>query len=233
MHIYPEIQKNPLLHLCITEPLRLGGARILKETPHGILAYDRRGDLYLLAADNYAEAEVLLSNVDMESVRFILLSSDAFEPLIARCRLHYMRCHQAALLRAAPPAPDPRLTIAAPDEAAFARILELYRMDTPEELRRQADAGELFFARDARGADVGFVGLHPEGCFGMLEVLPEQRGRGYGAALEGHILRFCIETGRIPYCQVDVNNSISLNLQRKLGLEISPETMLMAWNFKG
>lgn len=231
MYVYPEIERNPLLHLNVTEPLRLGGAQILKETPHGILAYDRPGDLHLLAADSYAAAEALLA--DVEGVRFIMLSSDAFEPLVARYGLRRMRCRQAALLKGAPPAPDPRLAIAVPDAAAFARILETYHMDTPEELRRRADAGELFFARDARGADVGFVGLHPEGCFGMLEVFPDQRGRGYGAALEGHILRFCVDTGRVPYCQVEVDNQISLNLQRKLGLEISPETMLMAWDFKG
>ena len=73
------------------------------------------------------------------------------------------------------------------------------------------------------------MGLHPEGCFGMLEVFPEQRGRGYGAAMERHILRFCMEHHRLPYCQVEGENVISMKLQRKLGLEISPETLLMAW----
>ena len=106
-------------------------------------------------------------------------------------------------------------------------------MDTPEELRRRRDVGELFFARDAQGQDVGFVGLHPEGCFGLLEVFPEQRGQGYGAALEAHILRFCLENGRVPYCQVEVDNIVSLNLQKKLGLDVSPETSLFAWNCKG
>ena len=87
--------------------------------------------------------------------------------------------------------------------------------------------------RDAQGQDVGFVGLHPEGCFGLLEVFPEQRGQGYGAALEAHILRFCLENGRVPYCQVEVDNIVSLNLQKKLGLDVSPETSLFAWNCKG
>ena len=30
LHIYPEIERNPLLHLGITEPLRLGIADIMK-----------------------------------------------------------------------------------------------------------------------------------------------------------------------------------------------------------
>ncbi len=121
------------------------------------------------------------------------------------------------------------LHIAVPDDRQFERILSVYHMDTPEEMRIRRRKGEIFFAVDESGEDAGFVGLHPEGCFGLLEVFPEQRGKGYGAALEKHIIRFCRERGNIPYCQVNIENSISLNLQRKLGMEITEETMYMAW----
>lgn len=232
MYAYPEIARDPLLHLCLTEPLRRGTAVVLRQSARGMLALDRPSGMHILTADGLDSAAALLDGVD--DVRFIMLLRAEFEPLIARYRLSgCMRCHQAALLRGAPPAPDPRLNIAPPDGPALARILETYRMDTPEELRRHAEAGELFFARDASGADVGFVGLHPEGCFGLLEVFPDQRGRGYGAALEAHILRFCLAHDRVPYCQVETGNTVSLNLQKKLGLEISPVTSLFAWDFKG
>ena len=231
MYLYSQIQREPLLHLCVTEPLRRGTADVLRQSPRGLLALDRPSGLYLLTADGMESAAELLEG--MEDVGFIMLLNAQFEPLIERFHLKdRMRCHQAGLLRGTPPPPDPRLKIEAPDGLAFARILQSYHMDTPEELRRRRDAGELFFARDAQRNDVGFVGLHPEGCFGMLEVFPEQRGKGYGAALESHILRFCLENGRVPYCQVEVENAVSLNLQRKLGLEISPETSLFAWNCK-
>lgn len=124
---------------------------------------------------------------------------------------------------------DPLLTIAPPDDRAFERILDCYHMDTPEELRIRRRKGEIFFAVDADGRDAGFVGLHPEGCFGLLEVFEDQRSKGYGAALEKFIVRWCLERGRIPYCQVEEGNLPSLKLQRKLGLSISEETMLMAW----
>lgn len=232
MYPYSEIERNPLLHLCLTEPLRRGTADVLRQSAHGLLALDRPSGMHILAADGMDSAAALLEGV--EGVGFIMLLDARFEPLIERYRLGgRMRCHQAGLLRGAPPPPDPRLRIEAPDGPAFARILQSYHMDTPEELRRRRDAGELFFARDAQGQDVGFVGLHPEGCFGLLEVFPEQRGRGYGAALEAHILRFCLENGRVPYCQVEVDNIVSLNLQKKLGLDVSPETSLFAWNCKG
>ena len=225
---YFEERNNPVLHCCATEPLRLGQARILRETAGGALVREDRAGMYILAADSPADARELLDGVD--DVRFIMLCNAEFAPLIDRLGLtDRMIFRQAAYRRGELPPEDPRLRIAVAEGRSLARILEVYRLNGPESIRHQAERGELFFATDARGAEVGFVGLHPEGCFGMLEVFPEQRGRGYGAALERHILRFCMENGYLPYCQVEEDNLVSMNLQRKLGLEISPETLLMAW----
>ena len=226
---YFEERNNPVLHCCATEPLRLGQARILRETAGGTLVREDRAGMYILAADSPADARELLDGVD--DVRFIMLCNAEFAPLIDRFGLtDRMVFRQAAYRRGELPPEDPRLRIAVAEGRSLARILEVYRLNGPESIRHQAERGELFFATDARGAEVGFVGLHPEGCFGMLEVFPQQRGRGYGAALENHILRFCMETGRLPYCQVEEENRISMNLQRKLGLEISRETLMMAWS---
>lgn len=228
MHIYPEFEKNPLLHLGITEPVRLGLADIVEENPHGVLAYCPTARFHLLGADSAGAAEALLAKV--HDPYFIMLLNADFAPLLERFHLdNGMYCRQAAWMKATPPEPDPRLRITAPDDRQFARIMDVYHMDTPEEMQRHRDKGEIFFAEDAYGQDVGFVGLHPEGCFGLLEVFPNQRGRGYGAALEKHIIRFCVERGNIPYCQVNVENTPSLNLQRKLGLEITEEIMYMGW----
>lgn len=64
----------------------------------------------------------------------------------------------------------------------------------------------------------GFIGLHPEGSMGMLEVLPEYRHRGYGYALEAHLIDVHLRRGWIPYCHVVDGNEASVHLQRKLGL---------------
>ena len=184
--------------------------------------------MYILAADGPSDAQELLDGLD--DLRFIMLCNADFAPLIDRFGLaDRMVFRQAAYLGKELPPEDPRLRIEVASGRSLARILEVYQLNGPESIRRQAERGELFFAVDEQGAEVGFVGLHPEGCFGMLEVFPEQRGRGYGAALENHILRFCMENGRLPYCQVEEENLVSMHLQRKLGLEISPETLLMAW----
>lgn len=229
MFIYPAIEKNPLLHLCITEPLRLGSAEILFQNEQGILAYDVPSRLHLLSASNAQAAQRLLAHV--ENPYFILCCNGKFAPLLDRFGLqNSMLCRQWAYLKEEAPEADPRLRIAPPDDRDFSRILETYRMSTLEELTMQRNRGQIFFAREENGREVGFVGLHPEGCFGMLEVFPRQRGKGYGAALQGHIIRWCMENGRIPYCQVSLENEISNALQKKMGLTPTSETLIMAWN---
>ena len=64
----------------------------------------------------------------------------------------------------------------------------------------------------------GFIGLHPEGSMGMLEILPEFRRKGYGYALEAHLIGVHLRRGWVPYCHVVDGNAASLALQAKLGL---------------
>ena len=53
---YFEEKNNPLLHCCATEPLRLGRAQILRETPHGALVREDAAGMYVLAADSTPDA---------------------------------------------------------------------------------------------------------------------------------------------------------------------------------
>lgn len=62
-----------------------------------------------------------------------------------------------------------------------------------------------------------------EGSIGILEVLDEYRGRGFGSALEKFMVNRILEKGQTPFAQISVDNQVSMDLQRKLGFEISTE----------
>lgn len=70
----------------------------------------------------------------------------------------------------------------------------------------------------------GFIGEHLEGSMGLLEVLPEYRSKGYGYKLETFLINHFLRLNVIPFCQVRINNSESLALQKKIGMEISELT---------
>ena len=72
---------------------------------------------------------------------------------------------------------------------------------------------------------VGFIGTHEEGSIGILEVLPQYRKRGIGEMLQKYATNLALSQDRIPYGQVKVNNENSIKLQKKLGFEISNDTV--------
>ena len=71
----------------------------------------------------------------------------------------------------------------------------------------------------------GFVGEHHEGSMGMLEVFPPYRGHGLGLALESFQINRYLSQGRVPFDQVIVGNEKSMSLQKKVGMELSKDTM--------
>lgn len=80
------------------------------------------------------------------------------------------------------------------------------------------------------GEFVGFIGRHPEGSMGLLQVFPEYRRQGYGEELESFMINRFLEEGRVPYAHIIVDNEKSMNLQKKLGYEVADKKIY--WLFK-
>ncbi|MBO7399623.1 MAG: N-acetyltransferase, partial [Clostridia bacterium] len=62
--------------------------------------------------------------------------------------------------------------------------------------------------------NVGFIGVHAEGCMGMLFVMPRFRRCGYGREMELFMTGEMMRAGLYPYGQVFVTNKASLELQK-------------------
>ena len=92
--------------------------------------------------------------------------------------------------------------------------------DDIEYIRDRIQKGCMFGAF-ADGKLAGFIGIHQEGAIGMLEVLPQYRGRGIAKALETYVINLSLEAGHIPYGQVVKENEASKKLQECLGLYFS------------
>lgn len=80
------------------------------------------------------------------------------------------------------------------------------------------------------GVLAGFIGEHLEGSMGLLEVLPEHRRKGYGYKLQAFLMNHFLKLNHVPFCQVKTDNSASLALQQKLGMQISKETTIWVYN---
>ena len=68
------------------------------------------------------------------------------------------------------------------------------------------------------GKLAGYIGRHPEGSVGILQVFPEYRRRKLAKALETYMINLSLEIGHTPYAQVKEGNEASVRLQESLGL---------------
>lgn len=77
------------------------------------------------------------------------------------------------------------------------------------------------------GKLVGYIGRHPEGSLGILQVAPEYRRRKIAKALETYMINLSLEMGHIPFTEVVLGNEKSIALQESLGLCFAKE--LIYW----
>lgn len=74
------------------------------------------------------------------------------------------------------------------------------------------------FGAISGGKLAGFIGMHDDGSMGMLEVFDGFRRRGIGSALERFLINYVMTFGRVPLCAVYIDNPVSMEMQKKLGL---------------
>ena len=80
--------------------------------------------------------------------------------------------------------------------------------------------GQILGGFDLDNQLVGFIGEHPDGALGMLEVFPRARRRGFGSALLAAKANEHLAKGWTPFSQVMAANDASLALHEALGFEV-------------
>lgn len=116
-------------------------------------------------------------------------------------------------------------------EAAHYELMELWQKELAEYCRSRYGFGTVMECRQA----VWLQQEEPDKAQGdliitepsakELEVFPEQRRHGYGLDLERFMIRKVRSQKLIPYGQIEVWNETSMNLQRKIGMTITEESI--------
>jgi tRNA (guanine37-N1)-methyltransferase len=110
-------------------------------------------------------------------------------------------------------------------EAELPIVQKYYHaVDGPENVKERLKAGMLGIY--VGGELAGFIGTHPEGSIGLLEVLPSFRRRGLAFLLESAMMRNQQTLGRVPYAHIRLGNEASIALHKKLGMEVTEKASL-------
>lgn len=114
-----------------------------------------------------------------------------------------------------------------PLDASFAKVCHEHysypKFVSEREMRRRLGTGTVLGAFEGDEL-VGFVGEHPEGSIGMLEVFSGHRGKGWGGALMSAKVNEQLGRGLTPWTEVYPFNKASLRLMERLGLTVYPAT---------
>lgn len=222
------LNRNPLLFAGMINPILRNTAEILYADEDGILIHEKVSDGYMVSAPTLEKGKQLLSNI--RHCKLIACHEDFLVDYIKnKYKLpQQLTCYQLIYPQKDPISMKDRLRIKELTSTDIPFIMKNYDKLSLEEITKIIELKHLFggYIHDTL---VGFVGSHLEGSMGLLEIFKEYRGNGYGIELEIFMINRFLEKGLTPFAQVETDNIISLNLQKKLGL-IPSETPVY-WMF--
>lgn len=228
-HALAFLRRDPVYYANLLEVLRRGSAEHLTGTDRGVVLRDRGSGAWMFALE--PGSEDLLDQIPDGAGLITGHTMGCLPLLAARLGLHEVKLvHSALWTRPAPPAPPSfggELRLLGREWAPWAAEHYSGNFGGLPYMEGAVDRGLLGAFVDGRCA--GFVGFHDEGSIGLLEVLPEYRRRGIGAALERAAVRLALGRGQYAFGQVEAGNAASLSLQTRLGLEVSQRTLF--WLF--
>ena len=224
------LNSDYLLNVSIIDPIKRGTAEVLYAAKDCVMTRDKNSDVIMLQTENITLADRLLDTVP-ESVTHIVAHNISLAQLVEH-KLGYKRrvpCNQAVYSRQPFVIGENALEIRLMKEEDAEEASGMY-FDSVERAKEHIRLG-LVLGGFHNGKIAAMIGRHEEGSMGLLVVKEEYRRRGYGEIMEKFLINSLLEKGLTPYCQIIEGNTASLNLQRKLGLDIS-ENMLF-WMIKG
>ena len=226
--------KDKLLHIDMIEQLNRGIGEVVAMDEANILIWNFHVNIYYHTCFDVTKAESFLQGLPekhKKQMQNLVLHQEELLPLFQSTfgmKLS-MPCYQMVytqkeqipvkgLYQADGKELPGKVVIRTLDDSFFDVVASTYHtVDSPEYIHERLNSGEVFGAF-VDGQITGFCGYHDDGSIGMLEVLPEYRGRKIGKALEVYVLNHARRRGFIPYGQVVPGNEISTSLQKSIGL---------------
>lgn len=223
------IDKDSKFYIDVIDPLRSGKASVVDFSNNGILV--NNNGVWMVITEDKAQA-VEYAHIIAQNRRpgasVVVHQNVALDEIsgIIKTSWRQVPCHVAGYFL-----PD---VLSVESDASFKPLThdfdevvwKTYNFfkDNPNGLipaRESIDNGMIgAFANDTL---VGYIGIHEESAMGMLEVFPQYRRNGYGIALEKTLINYLLNKGRSPFCHILETNSVSIALQKRIGLWLSTD----------
>ena len=205
-------------------PIQRGTAYIIYAEQDGVFIKDTESGVYMLASDNFVKSKELLDAAGRRA--HICLYQKATADYYHEKYNHkkYAINVQAVYTKTK--------HVKLCSRALDIRPLTHSRLDWVHEqnghdreyLKERLESGAIYggYFHDEL---CGCVGVHTDGSIGMIAVLSKFRRRGFAFELEGYMVNTLLDRGHTPFSQIEFDNDASIGLHKKLGFEISADTL--------
>lgn len=231
---YEALKKDILSYVDMAECIKKNAAKIVYEGENGLFLYEEGSGIYMLALSKKEAAGRVFDRFSFEEIArksgwLVAHGESAREAVYQHAKvLRETPCYQIAYLKKELLPISANLEFRTPSRTEIEIIKREYDKESPENIEKLCAKKCLycgFLTKEENGFEkgefVGFIGRHPEGSMGMLQVFPKYRRRGYAEALESFMTNEYLKEGLIPYGHVIEDNFASMALQKKLGFEVA------------
>jgi GNAT superfamily N-acetyltransferase len=207
------------------EPIRRGSAKLLYASKDGVLLRERKSGSYMISAVSFERGKQIIDSIPQGNLFtlhqpfLVRYTAERFKlrDLFSCVQSVYLGLERLNVMEGA----DIRKLDRGTEKVVLAHYCTVGDPAYIEKLLRE----ETMYGVYAGDTLAGFAGFHPEGSIGLMEIFPEFRRRGYGAALQSYLANLMLDRGYVPFGQIFPDNRKSLALQRKLGFQISQERL--------
>ena len=223
--------RDPLLHVDMSEALKLPGSRALYAAADGVIVSST--DMRFVSTETERTAFRLLPLLEATDIGAIVLHQPFLYDEMTRTRgFHsFMDCYNCAYYG------REKVSYTLPQGTEIRPLTQAHAEFVAANYSSQADIGYIrerigigLFGAFVSGELAGFAGTHDEGSIGLLQVLPQYQRLGLAYALEAFMINRQLSLGVLPFGQVRVHNDASLGLQKKIGMTLSDK--VVHWLFR-
>ena len=224
------LNNDYLLHISIFEVLKNNNYQIYYQDKDGILLFDRISNCYFLSINNLELGIKLLKKINY---KMIFLHQKFMYDYIKEKEKNTFKeeliCFQEVYEKKEKVKIAHNLEIKNLILNDLDIVVNNYDKLSKDDLKKIIKLNNLFGGY-LNNKLVGFIGIHFEGSIGLLRIFKEYQGLGYAKELEGYMINYQLERKKTPFCQIEVDNYKSLNLQKSLGYTKSNDKIY--WLFK-
>jgi len=220
------LQRNSVMYMAMICPIRRNTADIIYAGQDGVFIKDSESGVYMLAVNNFDMGRKLVDEAGRQAHICVYQKGVADYIYEKHGHRKYVENLQAVYMKAEYVEINARILEIKPLALIHLDwVYQHYRDHLDYNyLKMRLEYGAIYGGY-LNGELCGFAGTHTDGSMGIFKVLEKFRGRGFAVEIWSSMVNILLDSGEIPFSQIEYDNEASINLHKKLGFEISKATL--------